>query len=97
MTERDLAYWLQGYFELREEQQPLTAKQQAVILKHIDLVHEETHASALTTHIAALVQRGQTNAVRAILDAHFEHVIDPQSKGEQSHLNTLSGHLVTRC
>ena len=34
----DFAYWLQGYFELTEDDQPLTAKQVQIIRNHLNLV-----------------------------------------------------------
>lgn len=38
MTSRDFAYWLQGFFELREEGTGLSAKQAELVEKHLALV-----------------------------------------------------------
>ena len=39
MKPTEFCYWLQGYFELREDASPaLTANQTAVIIKHLQLV-----------------------------------------------------------
>ena len=39
MTSRDFTYWLQGFFELRENKDaPITAEQSAIIQKHLNLV-----------------------------------------------------------
>ena len=108
MTPRDFAYWLQGFFELQSDpKQNLTPKQVQTINSHIALVNEEGGANYLTMTIGALLAGSEagglsnTAPIRAVLSAHFEHVIDPQSKGEQSHLNSIHNGggpgPVTRC
>jgi hypothetical protein len=38
LTSRDLAYWLQGFFELRQPNQEISAEQAEIIRKHLALV-----------------------------------------------------------
>lgn len=38
MTSKDFAYWLQGFFELSDPNQPLTEKQVQTIKNHLKLV-----------------------------------------------------------
>ena len=38
MNSIDFCYWLQGYFELQEGDEPLTAKQIEVLKNHLSLV-----------------------------------------------------------
>ncbi len=38
MTSRDFCFWMQGFFELRGEDAPITAEQAACIQKHLALV-----------------------------------------------------------
>jgi hypothetical protein len=38
MQSRDFCFWLQGFFELNDNTSPITARQAALISKHLDLV-----------------------------------------------------------
>ena len=42
MNTENFAYWLQGYLELREDDEPLTAKQVQIIKDHLALVFTKT-------------------------------------------------------
>jgi hypothetical protein len=94
MTERDFAYWLQGYFELVEagvtqEDMPagllpvdmpkatLNENQKQCVRNHINLVRTTQKESSLLIAIEALLEY-DVPAMRKVLDAHFEHVIDPE-------------------
>lgn len=45
MKPNEFAYWLQGYFELREEDKPLTREQWDVVINHINLVKKVLEGS----------------------------------------------------
>lgn len=38
MQSRDFCYWLQGFFELSDQSDEITAKQAIIIKRHLDLV-----------------------------------------------------------
>jgi hypothetical protein len=56
MTSRDFAYWLQGYFELRPSDGPLTGEQADLIRRHLALVfaHEIDPSAGDAAHQAKL-------------------------------------------
>lgn len=56
MTSREFAYWLQGFFELREDKNaPLTVEQSKTIQKHLAMVFiHEIDPSAPAEQQAAL-------------------------------------------
>lgn len=56
MKATDLAYWLQGFFELREDGEGLTARQTKLIEKHLALVfrHEIDPSQGDAKHQAEL-------------------------------------------
>ena len=95
MTERDFAYWLQGYFELvPPDAIHLTGPRIDCIKRHMALVQvtEPARPSALCSWIEGALEVGGAEAVRAIrarLAQHFKHVIDPQhpapSQADQAH------------
>jgi hypothetical protein len=41
MTPRDFCYWLQGHFELQDDDKPLTKKQVGMIKEHLQLVFKK--------------------------------------------------------
>ena len=48
MNERDFVHWLQGFLELREDEEGLTARQVRVIQDHISLVFKKITLSTFT-------------------------------------------------
>jgi hypothetical protein len=80
MTERDFAYWLQGFFEIGKEGEvwsDLTPEQIDCIKNHIALVRTTQKTSVLLTAIEALLDH-DTVSVQKVISSYFEHVIDPQ-------------------
>lgn len=96
MTERDFAYWLQGYFELYEAGYPghpdniegfvgaFSAKQYECIKNHIALVKTTIKKpSPFLISIEALLEY-DVPAMRRVLNAYFEHVIDPEHPNQDA-------------
>ena len=76
-------YWLQGYFELSGTHDPLTDKQSACILSHIELVEASGPTSnILVIEIRTLLSMLETSRemvtaeVRKRISDEFIHVID---------------------
>lgn len=75
MTPRDLAFWLQGFYELHDVVNvTLTAEATDLIRKHADLVLVTTPKDPFAIAVRALADNGK--GLRAIVAAQFEHVID---------------------
>jgi hypothetical protein len=85
MTERDFAYWIQGYFELIDEIDSsdyhsglLNVKQVECIQNHINLVKTTPkNPSVFIISVEALLQE-DTESLKKVVSAYFEHVIDPK-------------------
>lgn len=82
MTERDFAYWLQGFFELNEagnESHPyhLNASAQKCIKQHLELARIGNGNSFLLQVIENFLNSDGLVLVK-ILAAYFEAVLDPQ-------------------
>lgn len=77
MTERDFAYWLQGFFEISGEARTLSSSQIACVRRHIALLRTTQKTSVLATSIDALIEHN-VEAVQRVINEYFEHVIDPQ-------------------
>jgi hypothetical protein len=85
MTERDFAYWLQGYFEIAGDlQSSLTLNQTVCIRNHIALVRTTQKTSVLLTAIEALLDNDDTVSIRKVISSYFEHVIDPQHPNQEA-------------
>jgi hypothetical protein len=105
MTNQEFCYWLQGFFELRAENDALTATQVECIRRHTDLVKESLgKPGPAVLAIRALLPYAErsddiTRAVQSILSDVFEHVIDPQAGEASPHLSHVHnpGGPLTRC
>lgn len=96
MTERDFAYWLQGFFEASRI--PLTSAQINCIRKHIALVKTTQKPTSLIIAIEGLLTfEGGVPIIRNILNAHFEHVIDPEHPNPVADNNAHGGSTLFRC
>lgn len=87
-NERDLAYWLMGYFEISRNTPSLTAEQSLTILKAIHGLKEE-QKGALCQFITDALLTGGGNATAKIvkkLEDTFLHKIDPTIEGDQQQL-----------
>lgn len=90
MTERDLIYWVQGFFEIIEfgdqEIKALTAEQVKTVQRHIDLVRETTPNSVLCIALEPILKMSESapmysfEALKAIVASYFQHVIDPEDE-----------------
>ena len=111
MNTTEFFYWLQGYFELSGSLEPLTDEQIDCIIRHDRLVAETTEGARgeQMIKIGVMLQcikegiadrtKG-TDAVRTMVAAQFQHVIDPAAGPAdiQSHLTHVHGGNVTfRC
>lgn len=80
MTPENFAYWLQGYFELRQNiiDTPLTADQKSIIVNHINLVKTTTPSNFFISTIQELLKEegNATHLIKRVLAHYFEHVID---------------------
>lgn len=80
MTPENFAYWLQGYFELRQNiiDTPLTADQKSIIINHINLVKTTTPSNFFISTIQELLKEegNVTHLIKRVLSGYFEHVID---------------------
>lgn len=80
MTDRDFAFWLQGFFELQAlREDPIEFDTidawAGAIRKHADLALLSVPASGFI--LACRSVADQPDALRAIVASQFEHVIDP--------------------
>ena len=89
MKAQEFFYWLQGYFELTGSDK-ISPSQAECILRHSDLVLAADKAPPLTIGAIRALCIAITNGLEdsriqdqicAIVDSHFEHVIDPQAGG----------------
>lgn len=108
MKTSEFAYWLQGYFELREDDAPLTVKQCVVIQNHINLVktrlkEKKTKARCdlhtrvevmLHAHTLCKISLGElTPVIKELTAREFQHVIDPSyMKTEEEKTKLLDVH-----
>lgn len=81
MTPRDLAFWLQGYFELTTANTPAQAVPSllpawtACVRNHAELVLKAHPDSGFALSVKALAT--EPAALRLVLQEQFVHVIDP--------------------
>lgn len=85
MTERDIAFWLQGFFELLPtldtavNPDDLGARWSRKVRQHLALALESTPRSGFLLACRAVVDQPQ--ALQAVVAAQFEHVIDAGATG----------------
>lgn len=103
MRSNDFAFWLQGYFELREEGLPLNPRQLGIVKAHLALVREtegkklggfpEWLQGTLDAMGDQPMDERLLRLVEKRLANEFEHVIDPlYEKGKnKQNLDWLHG------
>ena len=95
MTDRDLAYWLQGFFELSEPDS-INAANAACISRHLALVRTLTPDSAFATKIETLLmissEAERATLIRKVVADLFEHVIDKEHPDQAAANATHHGH-----
>lgn len=101
MTNREFMYWLQGYFELSDEQAPrpaLTVEQVMVIRNHLNLVRKvEKKLEEFPSWLEGFLDSHEgltaeaTDKIKVKLASVFKHEIDPSYKGDQVELNKIHG------
>ena len=75
MTSRDLAFWLQGFYELHDASgNSVKAGAHDLIRKHAELVLVTNKADPFAIAVRALADNGL--GLRALVSAQFEHVVD---------------------
>jgi hypothetical protein len=81
VTDQDLAYWLQGAFEIVGITE-ITDAQADIIGRHVALVQVTDPRSTFAAQIGALlrVSKGTERAdlIRPVVASLFQHVIDPK-------------------
>lgn len=99
MTPRDLAFWLQGFYELHDAQLESPRRDCAdIIRKHAELVLVTNPGNEFAIAVRALADNGR--GLRALVSAQFEHVIDKtmgDPKNDPAHPFTNSGPPIYRC
>lgn len=91
MNQRDLAYWMQGYFEITNTRRGLSdsegpptpfveldAGQWPIVEAHVNLVeHDEGEAGPLTIGLRLACETKNTQFARKLVASYFQHVVDP--------------------
>lgn len=81
MTDRDLAYWLQGFFELSGPDS-INDANAACIARHLAVVRTLTPDSAFAAKIEVLLmissEAERATLIRKVVADLFEHVIDKE-------------------
>lgn len=87
-TERDLAYWLMGYFEISRNAPNVTAEQSLTILKAIHGMKDDRKGELCKFITDALLSGGgdATHKIVRKLEDTFLHKIDPTIEGDQQQL-----------
>lgn len=95
MNAVEFCYWLQGYFELRESDRPLSDKQIKIIAVHLRMVdlHDKSDGRSrqfcqyLSNAVSAFgevqLSASQTQQVRKLLSEVFVHEIDPSYPSDE--------------
>lgn len=89
MTERNFAYWLQGYIELTGAgTKGLNANQRKdCILAHIKLVRENQQGELLSTIEALCSLKDRHEAIKVVMSNYFEKVVDWVDPNEDLSIN----------
>ena len=101
VTPPEFFYWLQGFFELRRDDDPLTMVQATCISRHASLVLESGATAPGVVRVqtmAHMLEAGLdptiiTASIKKAVAEVFEHVIDPSAGGPdvQEKLNAIHG------
>ena len=102
MTPRSFAYWLQGYFEIQDDNTPLNAEKSKAILKKIEAVDMSERnvdpriarsIGYIEGQLETAVKIGYedvfdeiTKNIKTRLNRVFRHAIDPTIEGDQKDL-----------
>jgi hypothetical protein len=82
VTDQDLAYWLQGAFEIAGVS-AISDEQAACILRHVALVRVANPTSVFASQVDAVVRNvkepgARADTLRPVVAGLFQHVIDPK-------------------
>lgn len=105
MKNTDFAYWLQGYFEIKNQDESLTREQALLILEKITLTRDtktpaEENTASFVQECKTILEFSSsegnsgmlahaTESIRTKLNDVFEHVIDPSYEGDQKKFNKI--------
>ncbi len=93
MTSRDLAYWLQGFFEIAgDDFKEINEKRTTIIKNHLNLVfkYDKTPSSlcyflkGVFSNDITYLNESVTSMLKSELNNHFKHVIDPSYSSDAS-------------
>jgi hypothetical protein len=105
VTDRDLAYWLQGAFEIAGLT-AITDEQADTILRHVALVRVTAPRSLFAEQVANVVRNvkdptARADTLRPVVAGHFLHVIDPAhpnpTAANAAHHRPDHGPILYRC
>jgi hypothetical protein len=96
MNDRDLAYWIQGAFEIGGIS-AISDAQAAVILRHVALVRVIDPTSVFASQVDAVVRNvkepgARADTLRPVVAGLFLHVIDPGHPNPKA-ADAAHGHL----
>lgn len=81
MTSQDLAYWLQGAFEIIDVEE-ISKEQREIITRHADLVLLTAKSDTFALTIKTIASLGDpiecARLIKILTASQFEHVIDPK-------------------
>ena len=100
MKATDFAYWLQGFFELREDGEGLTARQTKLIEKHLALVfrHDIDPSQGDAKHQAELneIHSGEKEE-NAALEKEIKKIIEKAQPPKVEPYSSFDPHAKIRC